>query len=219
MLVSREILGFLFTECYVSISRTFRVHLHPIVTLVFHVFFRIPFQPSVTLVSRTLLGFLFIGVLRQYLVHFQDFCSSDCYISVSNTFRILFIQLLRMYLDCYVSILRTFRNFLHSIVILIVTLVCQELLRFCSIRLLLQCLACFQNSLAFNYHICIPNVTLVSRTLFRFSSIRLIRQCPAHFQNSLAFSCYVCISTGTVVSCLLLRLSFIKLLRQYLAHF
>ena len=176
--------------CYVSISRNFRISFYRVLRQYLTHFqsssssdcyvtvsrtFRIPFQPSVTLVSRALLGFLFIRVLRSYLVHFQDFCSSDCYISVSNTFRILFIQLLRMYLDCYVSISRTFRNFLHSIVILIVTLVCQELLRFSSIRLLRQCLACFQNSLAFNYHICIPNVTLVSRTFFRFFSIRLIR--------------------------------------------
>ena len=57
------------SDCYVSVSRLFRI----------------PFQPSVTLVSRALSGFLFIRVLRQYLVHFQDFCSSDCYISVSNT--------------------------------------------------------------------------------------------------------------------------------------
>ena len=52
--------------------------------------FKILFNPIFTLVSRALLGFSFIGLLRQYLVHFLESLSLDCYIGILCTFRILF---------------------------------------------------------------------------------------------------------------------------------
>ena len=108
---------------------------------------RILFYQIVTSVSCTLLEFLFNGLFRYYLVRFYDLLSMDCYlsiwrfkdsldcyvlyltdfkhsfsldcnVSISRTFRIFFIELLRQSLahfqdsfslDCYVSILRTFR--------------------------------------------------------------------------------------------------------------
>ena len=64
-------LGFV---CYVRISRTLRIF----------------FNQIVTFVSRALLGFSLIGLLRFYLAHFKDSLSLDCYVCISRTFRILF---------------------------------------------------------------------------------------------------------------------------------
>ena len=61
-------------DFYISISRTLRILFHQIVTFV----------------SRALLGFSFIGLLRLYLEHFQDFLSFDCYASIPCTFGMLY---------------------------------------------------------------------------------------------------------------------------------
>ena len=55
-------------------------------------------HPSVTLVSRALLGFLFIQLLRQYLVHFQGSSSSTVTLEFQALLGFLFIRVLRQYL-------------------------------------------------------------------------------------------------------------------------
>ena len=90
-LVYRSLQDSLMLDCYVSISRTFRILFHQIVTLVY----------------RTLLGFFFIRLLRQYLIHFQDSLSFDCYVSISRTFMILSLNCyfrLSYKLRCYIRI-------------------------------------------------------------------------------------------------------------------
>ena len=110
--------NFFLLDCYVGISRTFRIDI----------------QWIVTLLSRALLRSSFNGLLSQYLAHFKDSLSLDCYVlylthfkhsfsldcnvSISRTFRIFFIKLLHQSLahfqdsfslNCYVSISSTFR--------------------------------------------------------------------------------------------------------------
>ena len=121
----------------------------------------------VSLESRTLLGFIFIQLLHQYLLHFLDFFSIDGYVSIQDTFRILLDSIVTLvswalsktkgtlvsrtllgfiFLDCCVSVSRTFRIHFHSIV----TLVSSTPLGFFLIRLLRQCLGNFQDSLSFD---------------------------------------------------------------------
>ena len=92
-----------FVSISISISRSFRNPIHSIITLVSlgisslcdrHVSmsstFRILFHWIVAFVFRALLGFFFIGFLHQYLAHFKNSLSLDCYVCISSTFRILF---------------------------------------------------------------------------------------------------------------------------------
>ena len=147
-------------------------------------FFRILFHWIVTLVSRALLGFCFIRLLHQYLAHFQDSLSLDCYVSILRSFRILvhwivtlvsrrllgfsFFGLFRQYLahfqdslflDCCVSILRTFRTLFF-----------------------LDCYVSISRTFRILFFLF---VSLVSRTVLEFSYILLLRLYLVHFQDSL----------------------------------
>ena len=86
----------LLLNCYVSISCTFRILFHWIVNLVSRLLLLFFFCLNVTFVSCALLGFSLIELSRQYLAHFQDSLSLDCYVSISRTFRILFHQIVTL---------------------------------------------------------------------------------------------------------------------------
>ena len=175
-------------------------------------------------VSRALLGFSVIWLLRLYLVHFYDSFSVDYYVCISRTFKFL-SSLINMFVsrallgffsfDYYVCVLRTFRI------------------------------------LSFDYHVCISRtfrilsqlmIIFVSRALLWFFFSWLLRLYLAHFlafpsfdycvcisrfKDSLLFDYYVYISRTfrivchliiTFVSCALLGLSVIRLLHLYLVH-
>ena len=185
--------------------------------------FRILFYQIVTLVSRALLGFSFIGLLRQYLTHFQDSLLFDCYVSISRTFGI----------SC------TFRILFHWIV----TLKSRAPLLFSFIKLSRFYLAHFSDSLLLDCYLSIQRtfriffhqiVTIVSRALLvsraylGFSFIGLLRQYLAHLYSFLSLNCHVSTLCTfrilfywivTLVSGALLGFTFIRLLRQYLEHF
>ena len=195
-LVSRTLLGFLFKpllrqyladyqdsflfHCYVSISGalfqdSFSIHCYVGNSRTF----RIPFQSIVTLVSRRLLGFLFIPVLRQYLwrAHFRIPFHPIVAFLYRSLVGFLFIPLLRWYLAYF-----------------------QDSFSF---PLLRQYLAHFQDSFSFRYYVNIQRafkipfhsiVTFVSRALLGFLFIRLLRQCFTQFQDSFSSECYVSIS-------------------------
>ena len=237
MLVSRALLGFssiellhqllvhfqdsLSLDCYVSISRTFRILFHQ----------------SITLVSRVLLGSSYIELLRQYLVHFQDSLSFYCYISYSRTFKFLFYQIVTLVSRAllgfsFIRLLRQYRAHFQDFLSLDGN----------------QYLTHFQDSLLFDCYVSISRtfgiscifrilfhwiVTLVSRAPLLFSFIKLSRFYLVHFSDSLLLDCYVSIgrtfriyfyqivtivSRALLVSRAYLGFSFIGLLRQYLAH-
>lgn len=142
MLVYRALSGFLFHSIVtlvardVSISRAFRILLDWIVGLV----------------SRTLLGFSFIRLLRQYLAHVLDSLPFDCSVNISHTFRILFLLIVALVSCALVgfSFMGLLRQYLPNSWIpfdWIVTLVSRTLLGFSLIRLLRQYLVHFQDSL------------------------------------------------------------------------
>ena len=132
----------------------------------------------VSLESRTLLGFIFIQLLHQYLLHFLDFFSIDGYVSIQDTFRILLDSIVTLvswalsktkgtlvsrtllgfiFLDCCVSVSRTFRIHFHSIV----TLVSSTPLGFFLIRLLRQYLGHFQKSFSFEGYVSISHTSRI----------------------------------------------------------
>ena len=269
MLVSREILGFLFirvlrqylahfqssssSDCYPSVSRTLRIPFHPLGTFVFHALlcsfssecfvgilrpFTVLLHPSVKLVSRALVGFLFIPVLRYYLAllgfffirvlslylaHLLDSFSSECYVIISRALLgFFFIRVLRQYLvhfwnsfssGCYVSISRIFQDFFSS-----------------------ECYVSISCTFRVHLH---PIVTLVFHVLLGFLFNRVLRQYLAHFWDSfsseydVSISCTFRISVHLIITlvsrtllefCLfnqeeLLRFCSIGLLRQCLACF
>ena len=164
-------------DCCVCISRTFRIPYHLYHLYVFTLVSRavlgilfirlLPqyllgflFYAIVMLVCRALLGCSFIGLLREYTVHFQDSLSLDCCV-----FRALlgffFIGFLHQYFA-------HFKDFLS-----------------------LDCYLCISSTFRILFHWI---VTFVSRALLGFSFIGLLRQYPAHFWDALPLDCCVCIS-------------------------
>ena len=178
-----------------------------------------------------------MGLLRQYLVRFQDSLSLDCYDSISRTFRILFdtivalvchallgfsfIRVLRQYLtyfqdplllNCYVSISCTFKIFFLDCYV--------SILR--TFRILFHWIVILVSRLLLLFFFYL-NGTFVSCAFLGFSLIELSRQYLAHFQDSLSLDCHVGISRTfrilfhqivTLVSHALLGFSLIGLLRQ-----
>ena len=223
------------------VTRIFWILFYWIVTLVSYAIFRILFHWIVTLVSCALLGFCFIGFLRQYLVHVQDSLSSDCYVSMLYTVRNLLNWIvtsvsrgLQDFLssDCYVGILRTFRILFHRIVLLISRTLLgvsfiglfRQYLTLCQdssfIGLLRQHLTHFQVSHLLDCYV-------GSLRIFRIVFYWIVTQYLAHFQDSLSFGCYFSFShtlrllyhwVVTLVSRTHLGFSFIGLLCQYLMH-
>ena len=136
----------------------------------------------VSLVSRTLLGFIFIQLLRQYLLHFLDFFSINGYVSIQDTFRILLdstVTLLSWALSKIFFIRRVRQYLAHfqDSSFLIVALVSRAPSGFIFIQLLRQCPAHLQDSFSFDCYVSILGTfknlfhskgTLVSRTLLGF---------------------------------------------------
>ena len=99
---------YLSLDCCVCISRTLRILFHWITMLV----------------SRALLGFSFIGLLRLYLPHFQDLFHAIATLVSSAPLGFPFIRLLHQYiaqfqdslsLDDYVGTLNNFKILFHCI--------------------------------------------------------------------------------------------------------
>ena len=142
----------------------------------------------------------------------QDFLSSDCYVGILRTFRILFHRIVLLVSRALlgVSFIGLFRQYLT---------LCQDS---SFIGLLRQHLTHFQVS-----HLMLlrsQDCYLVSRAFLGFSLVWLLLQLFAHFKTSLSLDCYVSIShtfrilllwKGTSV---FRQFPFIGLIRQCLVH-
>lgn len=139
----------------------------------------------VSLESRTLLGFIFIQLLHQYLLHFLDFFSIDGYVSIQDTFRILLDSIVTLvsWALSKIFFIRRVRQYLahfQDSSFLIVALVSRAPSGLIFIQLLRQCPAHLQDSFSFDCYVNILRtfwvlfhsiVTLVSWELLGFSFI------------------------------------------------
>ena len=100
------------SDCDVGISRTLQDQI-----LHSRAFLRLSYirLSRLYLVQFQELGFSIIGLLLQFLVHFQEFCSLECFVSVSRASR----PQDSLLLDCYDNVWRTFRILFHRMVSLV----------------------------------------------------------------------------------------------------